>query len=456
MKRLTISLLLSLCLLFSFQAYGQIIAESAGGSPAVTETSTTYTITKTNIVLAGDVTITTVSFVTAVATTSLTVGSDALDKNGSVIWVDADGGTGNAAIASDGLTFSGFSGGVGIGGAPGTLLQLLGADAYLTLQNTTDENGDGEAETIIIFEDHANATLAQIRGSHFGAGDDTQGRITFLTNTGSGLQTVMMLDKNQFVGIGTLVPDQRLVVTSGAAATEAKVTSTGTAVTVDLRVENTSGGATVLPAAFGATSSGTYFGITKNDMATILFTGATNNTIGSIDATPLILGANNAEVLRLVSGGSVAQETYVIRKHIVLTGATDNAATNIFTITTADETGSADGGAYSVTVHILGHEAIAASGATNVSSISLLAHWTRAMQSAGTGSNSAITEISESASADLGSGAITAITLTVTETSEFVQQVLLQINTSNGVFDGWAIVELVYSDFTTAPVIASN
>ncbi len=149
----------------------------------------------------------------------------------------------------------------------------------------------------------------------------------------------------------------------------------------------------------------------------------------------------------------IAQETYVIRKHVALSGATDNSATNIFTITTADETGSADGGMYSVKVHLSVGEAVAASGAVNTASMSLVVHWTRIMASAGTGANSAISEISQSASADEGTGLITDILVTVTETSEFVQQVLVTVNTSGGTADAFAMVELIYSDFTTAPVI---
>ncbi len=150
--------------------------------------------------------------------------------------------------------------------------------------------------------------------------------------------------------------------------------------------------------------------------------------------------------------GSHTQQTYIIRQHVKIEGATDESATNWFTITTTDEAGSNDGGMYSVKVHLTAGEAIAV-GATNISSVSLIAHWTRAMQGAGTGANSAVSEISESAAADLGTGAITAVTITVTETSEFVQQVLLNVNTSGGTFDGFAIVELVYSDFTTPPTI---
>ena len=39
-------------------------------------------------------------------------------------------------------------------------LGLEGASAYLTLKNSTDENGDGEAETRILFRDHANNTFS--------------------------------------------------------------------------------------------------------------------------------------------------------------------------------------------------------------------------------------------------------------------------------------------------------
>ena len=50
--------------------------------------------------------------------------------------------------------------------SPGTMLQIEGSEAYLTLKNSVDENGDGEAETKIIFEDHGNHSLAQIQASH--------------------------------------------------------------------------------------------------------------------------------------------------------------------------------------------------------------------------------------------------------------------------------------------------
>ena len=152
--------------------------------------------------------------------------------------------------------------------------------------------------------------------------------------------------------------------------------------------------------------------------------------------------------------GALTQETNVIRKVVSLAGATDNAATEIFTITTANETGDVDGGAYSVKVHLLGTETVAAATAANASAISLTAHWTRLMLAGGTGTTSAVAEISESAANDLGTGAISAITITTAETSEYVNSVLLNINTSGGTFDGYAMVELVYHGFTTPPIIS--
>lgn len=188
---------------------------------------------------------------------------------------------------------------------------------------------------------------------------------------------------------------------------------------------------------------------------TALDVDALETSTGSGDNNLLRLQVASAEKYSVGNEGTTAQEIYVIRKHVALSGAADNVATAMFTITTTDETGSADGGMYSVSVHATVGEATAASGAVNTASVGLLAHWTRIMASAGTGANSAIVEVNESASANEGSGAISAVTMTVAETSEFVQTVSIQVNTSGGTVDAFALVELVYSDFTTAPVIAN-
>lgn len=96
-------------------------------------------------------------------------------------------------------------GNVGIGDTgPGTLLQLKGSDAYITLQNSTAENNDGGAETRILFEDHANAALAQIQGSHDGVADDTKGDLIFYTHSGAALIERVRVDS---VGLVTLAGD---------------------------------------------------------------------------------------------------------------------------------------------------------------------------------------------------------------------------------------------------------
>ena len=91
---------------------------------------------------------------------------------------------------------------LGIGtAAPGTQLQLEGSAPYITLKNDTSENSDGGCESKIIFEDHANVSLAQIQGSHDGSSDDTKGDLIFSTHTGSALTEAMRIDSDGLVTI---------------------------------------------------------------------------------------------------------------------------------------------------------------------------------------------------------------------------------------------------------------
>ena len=125
MRRLIITL--SLCLLFSFQAYGQIDAKSAASSGAAATADSVGNI--------------------------ITLGSDDEDVDGKIVWIDADGGTGDMEISSDGLTFSGFGGGVDVNGdfTAGTIisdgvLTALGAFTSIGI----DDNADATAITIAV------------------------------------------------------------------------------------------------------------------------------------------------------------------------------------------------------------------------------------------------------------------------------------------------------------------
>ena len=121
---------------------------------------------------------------------------------------------------------------VGIGtNAPGTALQIETTAPYVTLKNTTAENSDGGCESKIIFEDHANATLSQVQGSHDGSSDDTKGNVIISTNNGSSLVEGMRIDSTQkatFAGDVTVTGD--IIIDDGGSIKEAGGTA---AITID-------------------------------------------------------------------------------------------------------------------------------------------------------------------------------------------------------------------------------
>ena len=70
---------------------------------------------------------------------------------------------------------------------PNTLLHIASdtGKPYITMQNTINENGDGQCETQLRFADHDETTLAFIEGSHDGTVDDSKGKLRFLVNDGT-------------------------------------------------------------------------------------------------------------------------------------------------------------------------------------------------------------------------------------------------------------------------------
>ena len=167
---------------------------------------------------AGNTTATTISTVTNTGTTvgkSLTISAGSTTTNGNnlnggdLILASGGGdGTGTSSIqfktkvsgtdaAAERMRIH-TDGNVGIGtNQPGNLLHMAGADAYLLLQNTTDENGEGEAETRVLFGDHSGTGLAMIEGSHSGTGNDTKGKLIVSTNNGSSITAAVTIDDTQ-------------------------------------------------------------------------------------------------------------------------------------------------------------------------------------------------------------------------------------------------------------------
>lgn len=137
----------------------------------------------------------------------------------------------------------------------------------------------------------------------------------------------------------------------------------------------------------------------------------------------------------------------------------DGTATAVFTITTSDETGDADAGSY--TCFVLANIDHAAATTTSYAAAKgFFASFTRVTEKTGTGLNTAVTEIYESASVatDAPTRDIGTVTMTVTETSEYVQTVEFSVDVTgtsatNPFVTCWVL--LLWGGFTTAPVIAA-
>lgn len=101
---------------------------------------------------------------------------------------------------------------------PGTQLQLESTAPYVTLKNSTSENTAGGCESKVVFEDHSDTALGQIEVSHSGSSDDTKGKMTLSTHTGSALTAALTIDDAQAATFAGDVTVQDIKASTGGCA----------------------------------------------------------------------------------------------------------------------------------------------------------------------------------------------------------------------------------------------
>ncbi len=192
---------------------------------------------------------------------------------------------------------------------------------------------------------------------------------------------------------------------------------------------------------------------TTGTLATLLNDAVNSRTITANSLISYTLG--NPRVSGRMVQGDDQRATLVVLK----TGFSDNAVSPVFTITTTDQSGSNDAGTYVCNIRALVKHA-----GTGGSSSTAVKNWqgafSRAMEATGTGVNTALENVFSGTSAATASGTrdIGTITVTVVETSEYVQTVNFQVDvTGSGAsaFDVTVWVEVLFYGFTTPPVIAA-
>lgn len=152
---------------------------------------------------------------------------------------------------------------------------------------------------------------------------------------------------------------------------------------------------------------------------------------------------NQPNTIRLVKSASLA----------------DNAATTLFTVTTPDPAGSNDGGTYACRVFLLASFTGSGSGgsAAAIASKSQEVMFTVANAASNTVARSAVVTMHTTARADPGGFTdLTDPVVTLNGVSAYVTQVQVTSDGQGVVSAGQmtAIIELVYTNYVTAPVIS--
>jgi hypothetical protein len=148
----------------------------------------------------------------------------------------------------------------------------------------------------------------------------------------------------------------------------------------------------------------------------------------------------------------------VLRYAFTKTSISDNTETAVFTITTTNETGDNDAGGYSVLMHVLAQDGTYTALAS--ASMGQVCAFARSMHKAAGGTNSAVAVVGTTACAatNAANRNIDTLTVTVTETSEFVQTVNVTIDHSGvlaSALSAVIVVELVWYMLVTAPTLAA-
>jgi hypothetical protein len=187
----------------------------------------------------------------------------------------------------------------------------------------------------------------------------------------------------------------------------------------------------------------------------VAFNGTTWQRIeGGADLNGVNLSVTGTSTL----DGQITQQTRVIRA-VKSVSLADNSASTLFTVTTPDPAGSNDGGTYACRVFLLASFTGSGSGAAAgaIASKSQEVMFTVANGSPGTVARSAVVTMHTTARADPGGFTdLTDPVVTLNGVSNYVTNVQITSDGQGVVSAGQmtAIIELVYTNYATAPVIS--